>query len=275
MEDINRLKITYADNNFIFIPVLILAGIEFALYLAFGFDIAMLVALPLILLVILAVLFHLYRSTETHLEDERRQSQALIALHHFIDLRMPLHSMAGWSAHPELAITIVEYIRLLKPEFIVEAGSGVTSVISCYCLENNNKGYILSLDHNREYRNKTNLHLNRHRLSKWGDVAFAPLQTYTLEGESWQWYELKSLNREQKIDMLIVDGPPLETQKKSRYPALPLLYDQLSETAVIILDDAARKSESEVIDAWLEKYPGFSLEYIESQKGIAILSRNL
>jgi predicted O-methyltransferase YrrM len=221
------------------------------------------------------MMFHIYRNTEAHLEDERRQNQALISLHKFIDLRLPLQSLAGWSAHPELAITIVEYIRMLNPEYIVEAGSGVSSIISCYCLEQNERGHLLALDHHQEYHKKTEEQLERHGLSEWGDVEYAPLQDYNLENKSWQWYDLKGFNGDRKVDMLIIDGPPLETQGHARYPALPLLYDQLAEKAVIILDDAARTSESEIVDLWLKKYPEFSFDYVRSRKGIAILSRNL
>lgn len=274
-EDVNRLNITYADNNYIFVPVFLLIAIEIALFFTLGFQIAVLAALPLMTLVILAIIFHQYRKIEDHLEDERRQNQALISLHEFLDLRLPLNSMAGWSAHPELAVTIVEYIELLEPEYIVEAGSGVTSIISCYCLEKNNLGHLLALDHNQEYHSRTNMLLKRHKLSEWGKVAYAPLKSYQLENETWQWYDLQSLDKRQKIDLLIVDGPPVKTQNKARYPAIPLLYTQLSEKAVIILDDAARKPESEVLEAWMRKYPEFSLEFVRSKKGIAILSRNL
>ncbi|MES9855801.1 MAG: hypothetical protein ABW166_04240 [Sedimenticola sp.] len=40
--------------------------------------------------------------------------------------------------------------------------------------------------------------------------------------------------------MLVIDGPSGFIQKHSRYPALPLLFDKLSNNGMVFLDDAAR-----------------------------------
>ena len=73
--------------------------------------------------------------------------------------------------------------------------------------------------------------------------------------------------------MLVVDGPPEKTQSHARYPALPLFYEYLSDEAVVILDDAGRKEESEIVEMWLKDYPEFVHEFIHTEKGISILRR--
>lgn len=274
--DLSDLKIKYIDNSYIFIPPVLLAVIEITVLFVWGFQVALLTALPLTLLVLIALVFHLYRKVEIDLEEERTQHQALLSIHHCLSLRSPLPPMARWAAYPELGNTIIEYAKLIEPKFILEAGSGVSSLISCYCLEQFSKGgEMLSLDHDEFYGEKTNDQLKKHGLSEIGKVVHAPLTDHQLDGKTWQWYTLDKFTDTKKIDLMIIDGPPVKTQSEARYPALPLLFENLSEKAVIILDDAGRDSEMEVVKKWLAKYPELSLDYRPSKKGIAILTRGL
>lgn len=271
-EDIN---IKYIDNKYIYLPALVYAIVNSAAVYVLDQPWFMVFSLSTLLLIVLLTVFHLYRSVVIELEEERRQNQALIAIHNMLDLAYPLPSMTKWAAKPDLAVTVMEYIQLLKPEFILEAGSGVTTLVSAYTLQKNGNGKILSLDHDEFYGNKTNQQLKKHGLSDLASVTFAPVKKQSIEGKSWKWYSINNVAPQQKIDMLIVDGPPVKTQSNARYPALPLFYDQLNEKAVVILDDAGRDSESEILTLWKKKYPEFDVEYIPSKKGIAILTRGL
>ena len=80
------------------------------------------------------------------------------------------------------------------------------------------------------------------------------------------------LVRSGAIDMLVIDGPSGFTQKHTRYPALPMLYDRLSHKSVIYLDDAARDDEKEIVDMWLSEYPSLSHAHIETERGCSLLS---
>lgn len=273
---LHDLALTYDDNSFIFIPVLLLLLIEGLLAYIWSIQLALLAGLPLALLFASALLFHTFRKTETALEEERRQNQALISVHQLLDLRAPLPSMTGWSAYPELSSIIIEYATLLQPSFILEAGSGVSSIVSGYCLEKHGgEGRILSLDHDESYGAKTSEQLSRHGLSAYTRVVHAPLKTYEIDGKKWQWYDLDAYHGNPTVDLLLVDGPPVKTQDSARYPALPLLHEHLSKRAAIILDDAGRDSESGILEQWLDQYPEFSLDFRPGRKGIAILTRNI
>jgi len=274
IEDINQLKVKYDDNYYIFVPLILVLALGSVLYYYIGIEIALFVVTALTLFFILSFQFHLYRKTEEDLEEERRQQQAITAIHELIDIRLPLPPMTGRAAQPELASTIMEYIFMLQPKFILEAGSGASTVITCYCLEKLNEGRILSLDHDETYRKKTQELLQRHGLEPFGEVIYAPLRDYDLNGKSWQWYDLQKFGGSRTIDLLVVDGPPVKTQSMARYPALPLLHEHLSDQAVVILDDAARRSEWQCVERWLEEFPEFVLEYRHNRKGIAVLSRD-
>ena len=56
-----------------------------------------------------------------------------------------------------------------------------------------------------------------------------------------------------KIDMLIVDGPPRITQELARYPAIPILHEYFSDRFTILLDDSKRDDEAIIIQKWKTK----------------------
>ncbi|MEP1150175.1 MAG: class I SAM-dependent methyltransferase [Balneola sp.] len=276
MSYFSELKVKHVDNKFIFYPVILTILASILCYHFLRPEAALLVIISLSLLIVLATILHVYRSLSSELEEERRHNQSLISIYHFLDIRSPLPSMVRWAAFPKFCETIIEFSQLLKPKVIVEAGSGVSTIISGYCLEKySSAGQVLSLDHDQQFGSKTQHELLKHGLKEYGKVQHAPLVKHSIDGQDWMWYDLSNFDKSVKIDILSIDGPPVKTQPLSRYPALPLLYNYLSEKAVILLDDAARDSEQKVIAMWLEKYPEFSLRYEPSKKGIAILTRNL
>ena len=128
------------------------------------------------------------------------------------------------------------------------------------------------MENGSEFADKTRSKLKDFSLSDDCDVLYAPLESVMLHDEVYQWYDLLELPAI-KIDMLVIDGPPGFIQKHSRYPALPLLHDRLSAECVIFLDDAARDDEQALVKRWLHEYPEFHLEYIDNERGCAILKR--
>ncbi|MDH5711928.1 MAG: class I SAM-dependent methyltransferase, partial [Gammaproteobacteria bacterium] len=76
------------------------------------------------------------------------------------------------------------------------------------------------------------------------------------------------------IDILVIDGPPGFLQKNSRYPSLPLLFDRLSESCSVFLDDAARDDERELVAQWLIEYPGLQHAYHDFERGCSVLKIN-
>lgn len=222
---------------------------------------------------ILATQFHLYRSTQNNLEHQQQKVQAYFSLYSLISFRASLPYMTGWAATPEHALIIFEEIKNNKPQHLLELGSGVSTIIAAYGLEQNSSGSILSLDHDSGYAEKTTKQLQVHRLDEIAEVKYAPLATHNLVGKNWKWYDLNAVTLPEKIDMLLVDGPPVKTNKNARYPALPMLIDRMSDNAVIILHDAHRPNEVEIIKTWKKQFPVFDCDVINIEKGVAILRK--
>ena len=236
---------------------------------------------PLMFFISLAVLslffiiitqFHLYRVQQNESEYLQYKIQCLNELYTLLPLRSPLPPMTGWAATPELAITVQKVVQKYKPNLIVETGSGVTTLIAAYSLEKYHPdGKIISLDHDPVYANKTRDEIKLHSLSDMAEIRTAPLEKMEIDKSDWFWYSSEAIHFDQPIDLLVIDGPPVKTQKNARYPALPVLYQYLAKRAVIIIHDTNRKSESSILKNWLDDYEDLTVQTLYGEKGITVL----
>ncbi|WP_304298667.1 class I SAM-dependent methyltransferase [Chromatium okenii] len=176
------------------------------------------------------------------------QIQALLALERKLDLSEALPPMRGWAGSPDFLLVVANEILTRKPQTIMECSSGVSTVVIARCLQMNGCGHVYSLEHDINYANKTRQLLVKYDLSEWSTVLDAPLETKHTETP---WYSESMIpNNLSPIDILIIDGPPAQTAHLARFPALPRLQPRLSKNALIILDDAHRDDELEIVNRW-------------------------
>ena len=222
---------------------------------------------------VVSVQMHLYRERQRDDDLRMQHLQALQFLYSRIPFRAPLPPLTGWSASPRLANTLYTLIHEVQPRTVVEFGSGASTLVMAYALEQVGQGRILSLDHDAAYGAKTNATLAKHGLTAFAEVHHAPLTAVDLPDGTWQWYDPATFDGADEVDLVVIDGPPVKTQRLARYPALPLLADRLSDRAVLVLDDAARDDEQQIVDRWCAAFPGFVREFTDEAKGIAVLRR--
>lgn len=201
------------------------------------------------------------------------QVESLFSIFSFINLRHPLPGMRGWPVSPDFVKVLISLILEKKPNLIVETGSGVSSIITGYCLEKNGFGSLISLEHDEAFAGTSRHNINLHKLKDIVRVVHAPLKPITLIEETFAWYDFVMSGVKGKIDLLIVDGPPGHVQAMARFPALPFFFDKLADDAVIVLDDAARDDEKKVVEQWMRQFEGFVYEYLDTEKGTVILRR--
>jgi len=206
--------------------------------------------------------------------NDYNQIESYINLVSVINITRPLPKMRGAAIAPDFANILVSIMLENKPEVILECGSGVSTLIISYCIKKLGSGHIWSLDHEKKYLDITRKNVQIHGLENYASVIFAPLKSIVIDNKNYNWYETKSLKTiPSKIDLLVIDGPPRRYSSDVRYPALPLLYDYLSDDAVIVLDDANRQGEKEIINKWLELYNIFTYELNDTEKGTVILRK--
>ena len=169
------------------------------------------------------------------------------------ELALPLYS--GWELHPETRSYLIKDILEKTPENVVEVGSGISTLLTAYALEINGKGFIWSLEHDRAFAESTQSMLRAHKLEHRVKIITVDLTKLNLENWNGYWYDTEVINKvlPESIDYLTVDAPPQKTGELARYPAVPVLSERLSESAVILLDDAKRDDEVKITQRWQEE----------------------
>lgn len=224
---------------------------------------------------------HLFQEQDERIADRQQrladnlyqQLEALTSIISFLPLRMPLPPMRGWAISPDFGILLINEILKHKPRLVLELGSGVSTLLAGYCLEKTASGKLVSYDHDLKYSKQTRTTMTDHALDHLTEIIHAPLTKLALDRGEWDWYDTARMGQDSKIDLLVIDGPPGQIQKISRYPALPVLHEQLADNAVILLDDAARTDESSIVDMWTQEFPEFEHEYRSAEKGASVLRR--
>jgi predicted O-methyltransferase YrrM len=212
--------------------------------------------------------------TQKELKQTFRQLEALQNLNAVLPTSDVLPATRGWAASPDLLLALVDLVIIERPSLIVECGSGASTLWLALALRRFGiDGRIIALDHDPVFGRKTRDFLARHDVLDLAEVRDAPLESFSLDGETYSWYARTAWKDLAGIDLLFVDGPPAATGHQARYPALPLLNKSLSPVATIVLDDLIVPDMREVLPRWLDADPGFSSEILPLEKQAAVLRR--
>ncbi|WP_346351646.1 class I SAM-dependent methyltransferase [Oceanimonas sp. AH20CE76] len=206
------------------------------------------------------------------------QLESLLWLQKRLKLKNQLPPLRGWPVSPDLLLKLHTYITEKKPKTIVETGSGATTLVISDALRQNGFGHLYSLEHLEFYGNQTQHNINQELLEAWGSIKISSLSKWTGEHlnqdkeKPAMWYSIDTIDSIKEIDLLIVDGPPESTCPYARYPALPAMFNKLSDKAQVWMDDANRKDETEICEFWAKKFD-MDIELIPLEKGLCILSK--
>ncbi len=205
-----------------------------------------------------------------------RQVESMLSIHSLTRATIPMPNTGDWAATADLVAQVYKNILVARPKIIVELGSGASSIyISQLIKDQSLDCFLHSIDHSEHYGQETSIKLGEYRLNEFAKVHYAPLKQFPIKGKNWQWYDKQEISKINDIDLLIVDGPITYLQKESRFPAVPLLWDNLSPGCIIIVDDYKRKDEGTIVKKWLLDYDLELIEEIDSEKGTAVLKKKL
>jgi hypothetical protein len=126
---------------------------------------------------------------------------------------------------------------------ILECGSGLTTILMGL-LAGRRGVQLWSLEHIPEWRARVTSVMERFAIPN-VTLCDAPLRSY---GE-FSWYDAPREQMPKELRLVICDGPPGDTPG-GRYGLLPLFREHLAAGCVILLDDATRPGELEVIRKW-------------------------
>ena len=215
------------------------------------------------------------REVKAEIKQTFRQLEALQNLSAVLPPSDLLPATRVWAASPDLLVVLVDLVVTERPSLVVECGSGASTLWLALAMRRFGiGGRIVALDHDLVFGAKTRDLLARHGVADLAEVRDAPLESFSLGDQTYEWYARKAWEDLAGIDLLFVDGPPATTGHQARYPALPLLAGSLSPVATAVLDDLVVPDMQEVLRLWLGAYPEFSSENLPLEKQAAILRRS-
>ncbi len=208
-------------------------------------------------------------------EVHYRQTEALLAIHSQISFRAILPPFRQWAIGPDFATILIQAIRDHQTEQIVELGSGISTLISGYCIEQQGRGRVVAIDHDETYVTQTREHIRRHGLESSAVVRHAKLSRLKINEDVWSWYDCGVLQDLRDVDLLVVDGPPQANnpQPHARYPALPFFFERMRPGGIILVDDMGRDHEREVVNRWLREFNVSVGEKFPTERGAALLRK--
>lgn len=203
-----------------------------------------------------------------HINNLYKQLEQYHALVDYLKPPYPLPPMRGWAISPDFGRLIIDTVNEHKPKTIVELGSGVSTLMLGLIKEKAGIEEIISVDHDDKFCEETRRRLVNFGIDQNISLNFCPLKEQAApNGDKYQWYDISGVKFPKKIDLLIVDGPPGNLQPLSRYMAYPAFADNLSKGSLILVDDAAREDEQNMVKKWASENPGIMAEGVPCEKG--------
>lgn len=166
----------------------------------------------------------------------------------------PVPQLGGWAATVSTISLLTD--RIVSDEgirHVVECGSGSSTVWAALALKTAaRRGHVFSIEHEQQFVRSTTDLLIAHGVDAYATVLHAPLREQEVGDRSLVWYDRGTFQDllPSTIDLLFVDGPPQATGEMARFPAFPILAGRMRRGSLVIVDDADRDDEAEMIDEW-------------------------
>ena len=130
---------------------------------------------------------------------------------------------------------------------VVELGPGTSSIVLGRARPDL---HIVGLEHDARFVDTLSASLRMHGLADY-ELVHAPLVPQAVSGQAVEWYDPAAMARlPEKIDVLIVDGPPNGRGTGARSPAWPVLRTRMAPGGLVLVDDTDRPDERRMLGAW-------------------------
>jgi predicted O-methyltransferase YrrM len=177
----------------------------------------------------------------------------------------------GWAIEPDFGrLVIQETLQIPAPGVVVECGSGTTTLLIARALRERREGRLFSIESDHGYADRTWRSVRQAGLADWVEPIVAPIEPQHFGARTVPWFSLPavdaSLPTETKVDLLIVDGPPM-LSPWSRWPAVEALWPRLRDGASVLLDDGRRAGERRTAFRWRRDHPELELAWYDTVKG--------
>ena len=231
------------------------------------------VGLALVIIAFKSMLDAVLARTARQQDNVFTQYECLQQLYQYIKPVQPFPTTRSFRGSPDFLLEVYQRIMRHTPRVVVEGSSGLSTLICGYALQQLGGGRVISLEHDAFFAGVAQDDVARHGLGAIARVQHAPIVQHSIRGRSWLWYDFTRAGLPDEIDMIVIDGPPSNLQKKARYPALPLLIDRLKVGGILLLDDAARGGERRAVEDWQAEFPNIEVEHVPLEKGLVVVTK--
>lgn len=192
----------------------------------------------------------------------RRDRAALLTRLGLPEAALP--HLGSWKADVGFLTRLADHVAAAQPAVVVELGAGASTLILARALALNGGGRLVSYDQHAPFVAATRAWLAEQGVA--AEVRHAPLSDPPA-GWPGRWYALADVP--ERIDMLVIDGPPWTLHPLVRGGA-EVLFDRIAPGGVVMLDDAARPGERIVARRWKRRWPGFDWRLHPGIKGTLV-----
>jgi Methyltransferase domain len=168
----------------------------------------------------------------------------------------------AWSAETGFLLTMAS-AAIDEPGPILECGSGLTTLVLA-ALRHDRSESVFSLEHDPDWFRFLASRLRRYGLEANAKVHLAPLRDFG----GFEWYDVSGLELP-SVSLVVCDGPPNST-RGGRFGLVPVLGNRLAPDCTILLDDASRAEEQDVLRRWRRDTP-LTYEVLAEERPFALV----
>jgi hypothetical protein len=155
----------------------------------------------------------------------------------------------GWhnraSSAPIPFLQAVERECRRGPGDVLDVGSGLTTIVASAAVRGSGRR-VVSLEHKQRWADRVKA------ATRWSPQVRV-LQLPLVDRGDYAWYDLDLGDLPRPVGLVLCDGPP-GTTEGGRYGLLPSVATSLLPSALVLLDDADRPGEAEVIERWRDGF---------------------
>lgn len=227
-----------------------------------------------------------------------KQVEAFMSIQNYLNSGELLCDFHGWPISPDIGLFLLEKMYEQHYDLIIEFGSGTSTAMIAkgveMMLSRTATGdgtslpevpEIVSFEHDIDFYKKTYQILRNRGLVHLVQLEHTSLVDWSEGEQNYLYYDCQSTltalaqkcaDRQLRI-LLLVDGPPGSTCTNARYPAVPFVFSAFGRHQIdVVLDDADRPEEKNVIDLWrkywTKRFIHLQESFMPSEKGLYFAS---
>jgi len=184
-----------------------------------------------------------------------------------------LKPLRGWALSPDAVVHILAELQQRDDPVMIEFGSGQSTVIFASYFKRRGKGRLISVEHDAVYAANIMKQIEALGLMEYVESHVVPLKDYTdvQTGNVSKSYDLTCVKKERKLDVVLVDGPPMSFGILTRYYPIHWSLENLAVAGKIFLDDADRPNERLIVQRVARNQPQIYVEELKTEKGLVAL----